>query len=133
MNQATTTRYQASCTHRSSIAAGRDKAAPITTGKEIKLLGNLENHLFFSYRPNQEKAALGSLAGLDCPATTPFDFVFPMYFLKARRFFCLLRLCKFFRASCFMLVFLARRDKPAGCLRMWVPHGEAIATNVGLE
>jgi len=26
-----------------------------------------------------------------------------------------------------------RRDKPAGCLRMGVPHGEGLATRTGLE
>jgi hypothetical protein len=60
----------------------------------------------------------------DFHATTRFDFFSAMYFLIARRFFCLLRLCLFFRASCFfMLILLVRRDKPAGCLRMGVPHG----------
>jgi hypothetical protein len=56
-----------------------------------------------------------------------------MYFLIARRFFCLLRLCEFFRASCFMLILLVRRDKPAGCVRMNVPDGEGLATSAGLE
>jgi hypothetical protein len=37
-----------------------------------------------------------------------------MYFFKARRRFCLRRLYEFFRASCFMLILLVRRDKPAG-------------------
>jgi hypothetical protein len=54
----------------------------------------------------------------DFHATTPFDFLSAMYFLKARRLFCRLRLCEFFRASCFMLILLVRRDKPAGCLPM---------------
>jgi len=56
-----------------------------------------------------------------------------MYVLIARRLFCLLRLCQFFRASCFMLILLVRRDKPAGYLRMGVPHGEGLATHAGLE
>jgi hypothetical protein len=29
-------------------------------------------------------------------------------------------------ASCFMLILLARRDKPAGCLRMRVPYGDGL-------
>ncbi len=62
-----------------------------------------------------------------------FDFFSAMYFLIARRLFCLLRLYEFFRASCFMLILLVRRDKPAGCLRMRVPHGERLATQAGLE
>src|SRR5262249_34832332 len=33
----------------------------------------------------------------------PFDFFSAIYFLIARRLFCLLRRCQFFRASCFML------------------------------
>ena len=49
-----------------------------------------------------------------------------MYFFIARRLFCLLRLCEFFRASCFMLVLLVPRDIPAGCLRMRVLHGEGF-------
>ena len=49
-------------------------------------------------------------------ATTAFDFFSAMYFFKARRFFCLLRLYEFFRASCFMLILLVRRDNPAGCV-----------------
>jgi hypothetical protein len=56
-----------------------------------------------------------------------------MYFLIARRLFFLLRLCQFFRASCFILILLVRRDKPACCLRMGVPHGEELATHAGLE
>ncbi len=32
-----------------------------------------------------------------------------------------------------MLILLVRRDKPAGCLRMGVPHGEELATHAGLE
>src|SRR5262245_50236702 len=36
------------------------------------------------------------------------DFFAAMYFLIARRLFCLLRLCQFFRASCFTLVLLVR-------------------------
>ncbi len=54
----------------------------------------------------------------DFHATTAFDFFSAMYFFIARRLFCLLRLYEFFRASCFMLIPLVRRDKPAGCLRM---------------
>ncbi len=69
----------------------------------------------------------------DFYATTPFDFFSAMYVLIARRLFCLLRLCQFFRASCFMLILLVRRDKPAGYLRMGVPHGEGLATHAGLE
>ena len=69
----------------------------------------------------------------DFHATTPFDFFSAMYFLIARRFFCLLRLCRSFRASCFKLILLVRRDKVAGCLRMGVPHGEGLATHVGRE
>ena len=69
----------------------------------------------------------------DFHATTPFDFFSATYFFIARRFFCLLRLCEFFRASCFMLILLVRQDKPAGCLRMGVPHGQRLATHVGLE
>jgi hypothetical protein len=56
-----------------------------------------------------------STLGFDCYATTPFDFFSALYFLKARRLFCFLRLCEFFRASCFMLILLVCRDKPAGC------------------
>jgi hypothetical protein len=44
----------------------------------------------------------------DFHATTPFDFFSAMYFFKARRLFCLLRLCEFFRASCFMVILLVR-------------------------
>ena len=69
----------------------------------------------------------------DFHATTPFDFFSAMYFLIAMRLFCLLRLCQFFRASCFMVILLVRRDKPAGCLRMGVPHGGGLATHAGLE
>ena len=36
-----------------------------------------------------------------------FDFFSALYFFIARRFFCLLRLCEFFRASCFMRILLA--------------------------
>jgi hypothetical protein len=46
-------------------------------------------------------------------ATSSVDFFSPRYFLIARRLFCLLRLCEFFRASCFMLIFLLRGHKPA--------------------
>jgi hypothetical protein len=62
----------------------------------------------------------------------PFDFFSAMYFFKARRLFCRLRLCEFFRASCFMLILLVRRDKPAS-VRRGVPHGERLATHAGLE
>jgi len=65
--------------------------------------------------------------GFDFHATNPFDFFSARYFFITRRFFCLLRLYEFFRASCFMLLLLVRRDRPAGCLRMgvtrlWVRH-----------
>ena len=43
----------------------------------------------------------------------PFDFFSAMYFLIARRLLFLLRFRQFFRASCFMLILLERRDKPA--------------------
>jgi hypothetical protein len=69
----------------------------------------------------------------DFYATTPFDFFSATYFLIARRLFCLLRLCEFFRASCFMIILLVRGNKPAGCLRMGVPHGEGLATHAGLQ
>jgi hypothetical protein len=59
----------------------------------------------------------------DFHATTPFDFFFATYFFIASRFFFLLRLHKSFRAFCFMLILLVRRDKPAVCLRMGVPYG----------
>ena len=60
----------------------------------------------------------------DFHVTIPFDFFSAMYFLIARRLFCLLRLCEFFRASCFFMpILLVRRDTPAGCLQMGVPHG----------
>src|SRR5215467_6693896 len=36
------------------------------------------------------------------------DFFAAMYFLIASRLFCLLRLCQFFRASCFTLALLVR-------------------------
>ena len=32
-----------------------------------------------------------------------------------------------------MLILLVRRDEPAGCLRMGVPHGQGLATHGGLE
>src|SRR5437773_10919038 len=54
---------------------------------------------------------------VDFHATSSFDFFSAIYFLIARRLFCLLRLCRFFRASSFMLILLVRGDKPAGCLR----------------
>ena len=44
-----------------------------------------------------------------------FDFFSAAYFFIARRFFCLARLCKFFRASCFMIVLLVRRDNGGLC------------------
>ena len=56
-----------------------------------------------------------------------------MYFLIARRLLFLLRFCQFFRASCFMPILLARRDKPAGYLRMGVPHGGELAIHTSLE
>jgi hypothetical protein len=62
-----------------------------------------------------------------------FDFFSAMYFLIARRLFCLLRLCEFLRASCFMLILLVRRGNPAGCLRMRIPHGERLGTHGGLK
>src|SRR5437016_287690 len=62
----------------------------------------------------------------DCYATTPFDFFSALYFFKARRLFCFLRLCEFFRASCFMLILLVCRDKPAGC----VADGSSAARRV---
>jgi hypothetical protein len=42
----------------------------------------------------------------DFHAAAVFDFFSALYFFKARRLFCLLRLCEFFRASCFMLILL---------------------------
>src|SRR5262249_43265627 len=45
----------------------------------------------------------------DFHVTATVDFFAAMYFLIARRLFCLLRLCQFFRASCFTLVLLVRR------------------------
>jgi hypothetical protein len=60
-----TTNRPAPNTYRRSIAVGCDKAAPMTAAKEIKLLGDLENHLFFHTVPIKEKAALGSFPGLD--------------------------------------------------------------------
>ena len=56
-----------------------------------------------------------------------------MYFFIARRLLFLLRFCQFFRASYFLLILLVRRDEPAGCLRMGVPHGQGLATHGGLE
>src|SRR5262244_841500 len=44
----------------------------------------------------------------DFHVTATVDFFAAMYFLIARRLFCLLRLCQFFRASCFTLVLLVR-------------------------
>jgi hypothetical protein len=64
---------------------------------------------------------------INCHPATAFDFFSAMYFFIARRLFFLLRLYEFFRASCFMLILLVRRDKPAGCLRMGVPYGEGLA------
>jgi len=56
----------------------------------------------------------GSFPSLRFSRYHPFDFFLAMYFLIARRLFCLLRRCQFFRASCFMLILLVRRDKPGG-------------------
>jgi hypothetical protein len=93
----------------------------------------LENTLFWD--ENAETAGVvrpgetGPLfPGFDFYAAVPFDFFSAMYFFMARRFFCLLRLCKFFRASCFMLILLVRRDKPAGCLRMRMPLRDGYVT-----
>jgi hypothetical protein len=72
-------------------------------------------------------------AVFDFHATTPFDFFPAMYFLIARRLFCLLRRCQFYRASCFMPILLVRRDKPASCLRMGVPLGRELTTHASLE
>ena len=58
-----------------------------------------------------------------------FDFFSATYFFIARRFFCLLRLCKFFRASCFMLILLVP-DKPDVC---GSEYGERLGTHAGLE
>jgi hypothetical protein len=44
----------------------------------------------------------------DFHVTATVNFFAAMYFLIARRLFCLLRLCQFFRASCFTLVLLVR-------------------------
>src|SRR5215813_15576429 len=44
----------------------------------------------------------------DFHVTATVDFFAAMYFLIASRLFCLLRLCQFFRASCFTLVLLVR-------------------------
>src|SRR5262245_60764055 len=44
-----------------------------------------------------------SVQGFPWSTTNPFDFFSAMCFLIARRLFCLLRLCQFFRASCFIL------------------------------
>ncbi len=66
----------------------------------------------------------------DFHATAAFDFFSTMYFLIARRFFCLWRLCRFFRASCFMLFSLcAGINRRVGCLRMGVPHREFSITS----
>ena len=78
----------------------------------------------YSGLPHDEKSALmSSVQSWDFHATTPFNFFSAMYFLIARRLLFLLRFCQSFRASCFMLILLARRDKPAGCLRTGVPPG----------
>jgi hypothetical protein len=69
----------------------------------------------------------------DCYAPNPFDFFSATYFFKARRLFCRLRLCEFFRASCFMLILLVRRDKPAGVCGSEFRYGEGLATDAGLE
>jgi hypothetical protein len=74
-----------------------------------------------------------SVQSWDFDAATPFDFFSAMYFFIARRLLFLLRFCQSFRASCFMLILLERRDEPAGCLRMGVPRGEELATHAGLE
>ena len=74
-----------------------------------------------------------SVQSWDFDAATPFDFFSAMYFLIARRLLFFLRLCESFRASCFMLFLLARRDKPAGCLQTGVPHREELATRAVLE
>jgi hypothetical protein len=63
-------------------------------------------------------------------ATSPFDFFSAMYFFKARRLFCLLRLCRFFRASSFMLILLVRRDKRSG---LFADGSSALPTSAGLE
>jgi hypothetical protein len=68
--------------------------------------------------------------GFDFYAAASFDFFSAMYFFMARRFFCLLRLCKFLRASCFILFLLVRRDKPAGCLRMGMPLRDGLRHGV---
>jgi len=73
------------------------------------------------------------LLAVDFHATAAFDFFSAMYFFIARRLFCLLRLCRFFRASSFMLILLVRGDKPAVVCGMGVPHGEGLATHAGLE
>src|SRR5499427_2798962 len=44
----------------------------------------------------------------DFHVTATVDFFAAMYFLIASRLFCLLRLCQFFRASCFTLALLVR-------------------------
>jgi hypothetical protein len=56
-----------------------------------------------------------------------------MNFLIARRRFCFLRLCRFFRAFSFMPILLMRREKPAGCLGMGVPLSYGLVTHAGLE
>jgi hypothetical protein len=64
-----------------------------------------------------------SVQSLDFCAITPFDFFVAMYFFIVRRRSLRLRLCRFFRASCFMLILLVRRDKPAVSLRMGILYG----------
>ena len=59
------------------------------------------------------------LLAVDFHATAAFDFFSAMYFLIARRLFCLLRLCRFFRASSFMLILLVRGDKRSGLFAGW--------------
>ncbi len=83
--------------------------------------------------PTRNPTVVRSVQSWDFDAATPFDFFSAMYFLIARRLLFFLRLCESFRASCFMLILLARRDKPAGCLQTGVPHGEELATLAVLE
>ena len=110
---------------RCTASRGRSRPSPTD-----RFFARLASEIFLS---SLQTVFCVSLLVFDFYATTPFDFFSALYFFKARRLFCLLRLCEFFRASCFMLILLVRRDKPAGCLRMEVPHGEGLATHVGLE
>jgi hypothetical protein len=85
--------------------------------------GDLVIDLFVMSRTNIILIGLGegyAYLVFDFHATTAFDVFSATYFFMARRAFCLLRRRKFFRASCFMLILLVRRAKPAGCLRMGV-------------